>query len=387
MDDNNVTKRNNKKTSLHRSLNTSVLSTLSTQSLPDLSTALCDINELKDEIVMLQNQLEAAYEEIDNLTIENNKLKEGTKSNNLCICSTHQTQPESVQDVENNIVVNNNHKEQNIVRPDTPNSHMLITPSNSTEAVSSNPLDGASHHTFQDKSETKMPVTGALNFDPEILIIGGHQVINLASKLICSRENTMYQKYKIHSFKKPNALASDILSCSSMLSDSKENYLIISVGENDTNPFKLMTSFTSTLKSFRVTRIIILNVVQNKYLNENKLNQMLSYVCNNFDNCTFLNMSNFDMRNSVDNICKRLNFLIDMQYYTNNYLSLKKVKLCTRAVLHQGKEKSNKFRKGTTTIPYLFSLIEKNNRQKCSKNVEKITSNESPSSSFFRLGQ
>ncbi|CAG4955872.1 unnamed protein product [Colias eurytheme] len=258
MDEEFVTQRRNKTASIIESPNTSFLSTSSTHSLPDLSTEQCDINVLKEEIECLRNQLETANSKIKNLILENNRLKAKsspkaiTKTNSPSVCkpisldgattkNSNKLLSKSFSPIVNNQIANTyqNMQDDNInkICKDIPKESIL------------QPID-----------ETQKCIQDVPKNDPEILIIGGQQFIGLAPILIRSRRNTKYQKYKIHSFTKPYAPAADILSCSNMLRDYDDNYLIISIGENDSNPFQLMASLTKTLGSFKNANIIVINL-------------------------------------------------------------------------------------------------------------------------------
>lgn len=91
---------------------------------------------------------------------------------------------------------------------------------------------------------------------------------------------------------------------------------IICVGENDFNPTTTLSELYMFINKYNSCPIIILSVLENKYLNEKLLNNNLELICNNNKNCYFLR--------THSNTCHKLNVLIDSIDYENKYLNFKK---------------------------------------------------------------
>lgn len=154
-----------------------------------------------------------------------------------------------------------------------------------------------------------------------IYIFGAQQCVGLASMLKNSRSNTMYEKYRVESITKPQASAKDILRSCEQIKPTGTDKIILSVGENDTNPMELLYNLSYTLKRLENSKVILLGVNKSWHLNENKLNATLRKYCHNLKNCTFINCYKL----STKLICKHINFTIDTHDYNTKYLNLQTV--------------------------------------------------------------
>lgn len=144
--------------------------------------------------------------------------------------------------------------------------------------------------------------------------------------------------------------------------------MILCLGENDTNPLKLLIELSYTLKSVKQTNVNVLKVITNKYLNEVMLNNKIKNICRQFPNCTFLD-SEIDLNNYyytkkqyLLNTCSKINSLIDMHYYKNIFLTFKNMFKSQRS---ESNITNNSQRiKSTTvlirTILYYFPIVSKN---------------------------
>lgn len=205
---------------------------------------------------------------------------------------------------------------------------------------------------------------------PQILILGGQQFTGLASELIHSRYNTCYQNYDIVAVTKPHALSKEVLKSCCNIEDSASNYIILCVGENDCNPYELITHLASTLQSIKKMNVIVMNILHNRFINEKLLNNLIYNICFNFPNCQFINFPmslKYNKKNYLLECCKKINFILDMQYYKKRFLTFKNIK-CKKSASHM-KRDLNVAKKGT--IPYYFPFLKKDD-QNTNKNCNNL---------------
>lgn len=218
-------------------------------------------------------------------------------------------------------------------------------------------------------------ITDNFNRDrPQIFIAGGKQVSGLASKLIQSRVDTKYErKYFVSSIVKPNASSAEILKSCRQLQDSTENYLVLGIGEDDTNPNKLMYELVALLTSMQKTNIIILNVIRNKSLNECMLNSALKNICHNFDSCKYLNIypGFHNKKHYLLTVCREINLILDSIYYNKKNLNFSK-----KPKSQNDSTSKNGLGAIKGTIPFYFKSIKKSYVE------NKVTKPESPNTFF-----
>lgn len=434
MESQNVTMRR-KKTVANDSFNLSFISSHSdylSKSLPDLSSGNMndeEIKELKEEIKKIREQLDAAHSEIESLTLENNTLKisssemetmikklklictESTDSSKKHIhASTKRKRASKIklsQDTKLNtscIDLGLKHDENGIDGATEPLLNITTTPA-SIAASRSECSDNVGKKCNADKPTdgavlSSLPCTlpsthgGSVNYQqpinitkntkelPKILIVGGQQCTGLASELIHSRHNTSYGKYHTSSIMKPYAKSEEILKACYEFEDSIDNYIIMCLGENDTNPYQLMIDLSYALRSIQNTNIIILNVRRNIHLNETMLNNTIKNISKHFSNCSYLdipiNYANCTKKQYLLQTCDKINSIIDTQYYKKTFLTLNQNKSNPSSQCNQSCKcilQTSKVKKGT--IPYYFPI------KKTLESASNTRSGES-SSRFFR---
>lgn len=162
-----------------------------------------------------------------------------------------------------------------------------------------------------------------------LLIFGTQQCVGLAAKLLKTRLYTNYEKYRITAVTKPFASSEEVFKCCENLNLNKDDKLVIGVGENDTNPFKLLIELSATLKRLYEVTVIVLRINYNKSLNVSMLNNNVKLVCNNFPNCYFIDYFGSSYNKNKYIICQKINYIIDSIDYDTKYLSLKNNKNST----------------------------------------------------------
>lgn len=378
---------------------TSTHSDYLSKSSPDLST-ICntEVEELKTEIQSLRNNLESAHREIENLTLEINSLKNQTLEQQNKIINLKRICSGSTEGSPVKVTPKLKEKRKEIHIRTTPKLDRIpaLRPQNKEDEFKHNTPKTVSNTLRQEnkknnskeaktmtKSTHKSPdVASCIRLKdkiineksvhtefkkskepPKIYIYGAQRCINLASQLINSRKNSKFEDYKITSVTQPFAPSEKILNFYKNIEDHPDNYLILSLGENDIDPTKVMIDLTSTLKSLHSIQIIVLSIKHSKYLNENKFNHLLRKSCTYFKNCIFLNSPN--SKYDLKQLCKDINYTIDCNYYHKNYIVGKNR---PKMLFTQNKTNILKYKKGT--IPFYFFNMTSNKRAKTLYNGE-----------------
>lgn len=325
---------------------------MSVTSLPDLSTQDYDkFEDLKNIIESLNSQLESAHNQIDELVIENGSLGKKIAEQDLKIkllmniASTSSVKKNDTKkkmlprkkkvalqsgSIETETDLNKSYHDLmgEIQIRDCEESQEQINLQNTTDS---------STQTEENCIET---APKNINNVPEdcqktIWIFGGQRSVGLASRLINSRQNTQYEKYNISSATKPNASSEEILKRCQEWPIQKTDKIILGVGEHDKNPNKVICELYKALNLFKLNDVLVLNVVNNKHLNEAKMNYELRMLCKIFPNVTFIappGNSRYKPANTnntlytVNETCKELNVIIDYLDYKSKYLNFKKIK-------------------------------------------------------------
>lgn len=156
----------------------------------------------------------------------------------------------------------------------------------------------------------------------QILILGTQQCVGISSALKSSRENSPYGKYKVTAETKPFAKGAEVLKSCNNTDLKSGDILIIGVGENDTDLKKLTSLLRNIFNKFYFCDILLLNIFKNVSINKNYMNNVLSNLCNQFNNCQFVHCNNYNL---ID-ICRSINYVIDCTNYHNKYLDVTALK-------------------------------------------------------------
>lgn len=201
----------------------------------------------------------------------------------------------------------------------------------------------------------------------KIYILGGQQCMGLRKKLEKSRSLSKYEDYELVSYIKPGADSEEIAKNHTWLKVDKEDRVILSLGEHDRNPARLMIEFSTILKRLHKCQlVIVLGIKTNSHLNEVRLNSMLKNICTNFVNCTYIDIDKLDLFTLWSGAtCRKLNSIIDQFDYDSKYLTYNKLKPVSytnkpRTAPEQQKSQSSALaqaKKGT--IPFYFKKISK----------------------------
>lgn len=268
------------------------------------------ISLMKQEIVTLQQQLEVAEREILTLT---GRIEELMRSSHIS-CENYNQVP--------------------------------------THATSQKSVNTAK---YLDSTALNVP-----NIYPRkrILIFGSQRCVGLAAAISRSRINTQYGSYSVVAETKPNAQSSEILAHCRNSELSADDKLVICIGENDRNSNLTLSQLQIILDKFKNNTIIVLDVLNNAYLNVNKLNYSMKNMCKQYKKCHFINKK----CTKLYDICHSVNYIIDCCDYSDKYLNPSEI----RKWLATNKTSSNvktslEAKKGT--IPYYFNCHKKSSHR------------------------
>lgn len=250
-------------------------------SCPDLHTINMEekIEELLKQNRILKEKLQIAENEIENILLENSKLKKVITNSEIKtkyltkICNSSS---------EKNITLRKNRKTLNGTvldffqdEQDQKKSHSQQVgdpaPSRIDETNYLGDLNGSStpcHRSGNCLPNHSHPADVTLSEikKKHINIIGDQQVRGLAEQMTKMRSGKWNDNYTVSGMVKPSALSSQILkSCEHLDKSSltKDDILILSVGSNDRNPNEIITNICNTLCKLRECRIFLLSVLQN----------------------------------------------------------------------------------------------------------------------------
>lgn len=199
-----------------------------------------------------------------------------------------------------------------------------------------------------------------------IFIFGTQRCVGLSAAILRSREDTQYEKYVVTAETKPYALSPDVLCNVNNLKMYSSDKIIICIGENDYDKKITTTNLRRLIKRFIKHDIIVLNILSNRYLNVTDLNQSLKEICNEYQNCHYINCNS----RSVFQLAKSINYVIDCFDYERNYLNPKQLRkyivrgmptTLPRKNISNGSHIVESSRLTQTTLHQFFPRTNKNN--------------------------
>lgn len=296
------------------------------RSLPDLSTRLNDeVEELKQKIQDLSLQLESAHLEIETLTLEKNGLLETISQQDIKINTLKAMNAPSPT-----ITIKKKKNKSTTLARDAQTTHdgsskNVSSPVNKVKKIPMEKKPEEMNNLLTSRiSEGKKNVT-TFKDSNKIYIYGSQQCTGLASALLKSRINNKYEKYEVFAETKPNATTEEILKSCHNTNTTSTCKVILCIGENDTNPTKVITELSAALNKFKNCNVLVLNTLYSHHLNEYYLNKNLRIICNSYSNCHFVETS-MSCYNYLSNVCKKINFYVDSLDYERLYLNVNIIK-------------------------------------------------------------
>ncbi|CAG4924881.1 unnamed protein product [Colias eurytheme] len=278
----------------------------SLKSLPNLNVESELIQNLKLDIENLRVQLLSAHTEVENLNLENIKLKREVEKyknkislfDKLSFTNTH-TPKNSSETIRSRTSLKKYTKRVSIKTlseskcnktlsyGDEDNIKNNNNNTTSTQILTSERKNIPEGHSNKGDDETgkkgiNSKITQQNNYPntnrrAKIFIFGDQQIIGLSTKIIKSREGHWNDNYSVVSFVKPYALSNESLKISNTIYEIKEHDIVIlAAGANDRNPFALLTELGYALKILDHVKTYVLQVSRNDYLNTTLLNNHIS---------------------------------------------------------------------------------------------------------------
>lgn len=249
------------------------------RSCPGVGTIkLEEYEKLEEKLQITNKKLAETNTYLEKLLLENDSMEKEIdkyKKQILCltnICRTSSNKkglgPSSNSNVTENVHTGVNNKyEQNTSHK---HNNMIIQQSKIKKIVK--------------KVEETMP-----NPIKKVIIIADQQGKGLQPCL----QSVLGTQFSISCFWKGGAKMLDVLnSCKTeIMSLSKDDYVVVVGGTNDTNPCEYKTAIKTWLNFITNTNIIICEVPFNKSLNEFMLNHVISQLCEQHEYCTFLDLN------------------------------------------------------------------------------------------------
>lgn len=163
-----------------------------------------------------------------------------------------------------------------------------------------------------------------------LIILGSEHVSGLATELYDTRRGKWNDEYRPQGYVKPNATTQEILKHCDKVENhlSRQDIVVLSIGNHDASPHHIYSALCIALYKLQNTNVIVLPVIKNKYLNEERLNMNIQLLCKNFDHCNFISMSSIhtnylkkNKANFVKELCNVINVAIDYSEYKAQYLT------------------------------------------------------------------
>lgn len=356
---------------------------ISIQSLPNF-TENSQILELKDEITVLTTQLNSAHEEIEVLNSEITRLTKGHADLERQIVILKKLFDDGIPRTPGQITPKTGKKmrinkeslgflpsprisnAENLSKTvEVPAPVPTYLPNLTTNFKIPLELDDSARtlhcHATVNTANTRVSVVKKTPVSTyvkhKIFVFGGEQCTGIASMLLRLRHGNDFKKYDVRSFIKPGADTEAILDSTRFHDFSKGDKIVLSLGEHDSNPIKILTCLNKVLNGIEGCNVFILAIRESKDIDVNMLNYMLRQSCVNINNLTYVENSKPRTRNSnkfmyLKNSCKKLNTIIDQLDYKETYYNFK-----NEDVIHQNPKNNINSRNSVHfkgTIPYYF---------------------------------
>lgn len=302
------------------------------RSCPNIQTNNSDqVEKLEKVIIDLKERLEIAENEISNLLCENVSLKKQV--------SNYDTQVNQLKDICKS-TPNRLHKKTQRVslnRTKLNFSQLDSTPKLSEEQNkdngredNKNPISNPSSLTDTDLIQTESTAiptkihTDKTKKPRNVYIFGDEQVKGLSVRLVNGLFGNWHKTYSIQGLVKPYAPSSEILPVLQKQVETltKDDIIILSVGNNDEDPYTLLANLSKTLGQIKTCKVFILNVYKSQYFHVDELNYEIKMLLKNHSNCKYIKSKDLFVncnrdKTRLDLITAKLN--LEFQYIENEY--------------------------------------------------------------------
>lgn len=223
----------------------------------------------------------------------------------------------------------------------SPKPHQLFQAHNQLAAIrlegddlkkSTKPLDSCKQKSIKMRSS----IDGATSVEKKkFLILGDEQARGLASQINEDRKKKNDTTYDIFGMVQSGAKCSEILkSCETLnYSLKSDDIVILAVGANDDNPYKMLIDLGNILYILRNQNVFVINVQYNRYLNERLLNKKIQMLLVNYNKSHFVKITGReDVQTNTKKFIKMLSFKLHVEtdlLTTKSQQMLKKRDTCS----------------------------------------------------------
>lgn len=390
----------------------------SVKSLPNYFTDTEETNRLKSQITQLKTDLESAHVEIENLLIENSRIKSSLEeclekinlykqlgvSETLITPSRQDKLVRSSQRKKNfkhmrclhseNIDISIQHHQPELTTPIRQSPTLSSTPVASKSSQSKircktdTPSDGKTEESRNKTHNIKSILEQSVEriSSRTLHIFGDQQISGLYEYMIQNRKQNTIYNYNISSFVKPYSLSNETLKCCNSLCNLSQNDMVIlAIGANDRNPYDIVNALSIALEKLQQTQVYIIQVIKNPFLNEHMINNHIRALVNTYQNCKllslnrkmFFNKAQYLFTNNYNRylyeVSLILNYEINSENYNSKFLNIKNLKrLIKERQLNSTSQlvnKTAKVKKGT--IPYYFQAHSHTPNQSTATSIHK----------------
>lgn len=272
------------------------------RSCPDTAYGLKEkLNAQRFEISKLENKLQTAENEIENLIVENFSLKKQIlayerKTEVLSqICKTTKKKTGKGNKSINKTTLNftsmdevddkrrNQSLQENIV-----NSEDVYSLKNGYKDGDRKNLD-ENENKFENNEPKEKPfhTIREQTISKRKVIIFSDESGKQLRKLL---QDSLGEKYNVTAIVKPNAQIEDVLkTCNDICQNyTTQDYVVFMGGSHDRNPLNFKCSLYNYVSLLTNTNVIISEIHYNKHLNVHKQNELVRWVCTQFSHATYL---------------------------------------------------------------------------------------------------
>lgn len=322
--------------------------------LPNVNNNSNDV--WKNEILQLRMELDSTRNELENVILDNNELRETVsrqqkqintlkeicggplKSHRKQILSARKRSRRSVTDSLRMSLDQNESSEldknMQSTREKTPQIHEITLENEDREvSLQINEIPNDNEHVGQqeqltdslDKRELQVSDESSQMKTNRLMIFADQTGFGVRQIL----QNYLGNDLSVTSVIKPYATMDEVLkSCVSMCRDfTKSDFILILAGSNDKSPIVVQSHLHYTLCQLSNTNVMIGNIYYNNFISVKMLNSLLHFVCCNCDNSTFIQLdSNFGRSGKRLNklhACRLVLRHILRVKYINNYRNYK----------------------------------------------------------------
>lgn len=294
-----------------------------------------ETSHLKEKLTSAQSDLESAHEEIGNLNEENYQLRkqidELSKKVEVLMKLTNQPITSHTPKTTHSGTPLNRFRKRleyrNVAVSSTPLSHQLNlemgTTCDTQRSIQMNKSilvqTATNKKTYNPKDDvaTVCPLPTHCHNKKRVHLFSDDEGRGMRPIL----QRLLGEDFIVTSTLKPNATLDQIMAdCESICKNfTKDDYVVILTKSSDKNPLKLQSFFFYNLNLLHFTNVLFGEVCKSMFLNEQKLNNVIRIICNNFEHTTFVDFrtANINTQNKLHKCQILLREILRQGYHLN----------------------------------------------------------------------